>query len=262
MQDIHVVDGDSAQGGLRYAVQRYGLRGDVFALNDWLSLGPLDNPRARIDFMRTTYLPPVGFLDPDFIVETDTVFARWSDLQARCQIPSRVIIWTSGSGSDHVLLRMACHFLQNTGAMVWQVVVPPDERGYEAVGAHNADALARFAQAMAPLPRERVSALAQEFAVIASHPEPLRECDANGVLHYRPLDWHDALVLRSCPRHWTRVGWVVGQSMGACDPRNAMSDMFFATRVRALIDAGKMESRTPMPYLFWIWNLEVRRVTD
>lgn len=262
MQDIHVVDGDSAQGGLRYAVQCHGVRGDVVALNDALSLGPLGNPAERTAFLRTMYLPPIGFIDPDFKDETDTVFARWSDLQARCQVPSRVFLWTSGSGSDHVLLRMACHFLQGSRAALWQVVVPPDDMGYEAVAAHPPEALARFAATATPLSHQTVQALAREYVAIAARPEPIRESDADGALHYRPLDWHDALLMGSCPRHWTRVAWVVGQAMGRCDRRNALSDMFFATRLLALIDAGRIESRTPMPVIFWNWHIEVRRLVD
>ncbi len=259
MQDIHVVDGDSAEGSLRYAVQRYGVRGDVVALRDMLSLGPLDSVQHRLSFLRTLFLPPVGFIDPDVEDATANIFARWSDLSARCQVPTRIILWTSASGSDHVLLRMACHFLQRSRAALWQVIVPPFEGRWEAVAAHPPEALARFAATASPLPSHIVARLAREYLQIAARPEPVRETNADGTLQYRPIDWHDPLLLDACPRHWTRAAWVVGQAMGRCDPRNSLPDMFFASRIGALVEAGKLESRTALPLIFWNWYVEIRR---
>jgi hypothetical protein len=232
----------------------------VFKLQDTLSLGPLDSVSNRISFLRTMFLPPVGFIDPDVEDSSYNVFARWGELRARCQVPTRVFLWISGSGADHVLLRMACHYLQGSRAALWKVVVPPTCGGWEAVAVHTPEALARFSTSAFPLPVQTVKRMAEEYLEIVTHPEPIREVDAHGTLRYRPIDWHDAMLLACCPRHWTRAARVVGEAMGRCDPRNSLPDLFFVTRMAALVESGMMESRTPLPMIFWSWYIDIRRV--
>lgn len=260
MHDIHVVDGDSAAGSLRRALWNHSIAGEVFRLNDELSLGPLGSSDARLAFLRTIFLPPPHEAGETFTLdEGDCVFERWRELQVRSQVPVRILLWITDSASDHVLLRMACHFLKDTRAALWQVHVPADKDGYEAVAAHPPEALATFAPGARPVPATSVAALAQEYLQIAARPEPIRHCDAEGTLHYLPIDWHDALVLDSCPTTWTRADLVVGTAMGRCEPRHAQGDAFFASRLRALIDAGQVESRMPLPAGWWDWRAEVRR---
>lgn len=172
------------------------------------------------------------------------------------------MLWNSGNASDHVLLRMVCHVLQGTRATLWQIRVPAFEGGYEAVAAHPPEALAGFAPDAAPLPHETVAQLAADYLTIAARPEPLRQCDRDGTLRYRPIDWHDPLVLACCPPVWTPANRVVGLAMSRCDPRQVMGDYFFAARLRALIQAGRVATRTPLPEGWWDWRIAVRRLED
>ena len=265
MQDIHVATCHSAAGTLRYAIDAFGLSGEVFLLDDELSLGPLDGCPARLAFLRDIFLPvpmPRAPAEPVAIADEACVFLRWRVLQARCQQPVRVMLWISGNGADHVLLRMACHYLQGTRAVLWQIRVPPFKGGHEAVAAHPPEALARFATDAAPLSHEAVAQLAADYLTIAARPEPLRQCDTDGTLRYRPIDWHDPLVLACCPPAWTPANRVVGLAMSRCDPRQVMGDYFFAARLRALIQAGRVQTRTPLPGDWWDWRIEVRRPED
>ncbi len=260
MQDIHVVDGHSAAGSLKVALAAGRMRGEVFILNDVLCIGPLGSSAERLDFLRTVFLPPPHTQDEEFTIdESDCVFTRWRELQRRCQVPGRVMLWISAGASDHVLLRMACHFLQGTRATLWQIPVPTFEGGYEAVACHPPDALAAFAPAAEPLPRATVAALAAEYLAIAARPEPIRQRDADGTLHFRPIDCHDALLLACCPSVWTRASRVVGEAMGRCEPRHVIGDFFFAARLRALIQAGRVERRSPLPQGWWDWSIDVRQ---
>lgn len=260
MQDIHIADGDSAAGSMRYAIALGKMRGEVFALNDDLSIGSLKNAAERLAFLRTMILPPAPMEEETFdIDESDGVFARWEALRLRCRVPGRVMLWISGSAADHVLLRMACYFLQSTRATLWCVPVPTFDGGYEAVAAHPPEALARFSPGARPLSATTVGILAHAYMQIAARPEPVRQCDANGVLHYRDIDCHDALLLDGFPPDWTPAYRVIGSAMGRCEPRHALGDFFFAARLRALIRAGQVESRTPLPEGWWDWRIEVRQ---
>jgi len=259
MRNIHVVDGDSAEGSLRYAVQHHGIRGEVFNLRDMLSLGPLDSAPHRLAFLRRLFQPTPGFIDDRLDDITDTSIARWHALRDRCRVPTRIILWTSRSAADHVLLRMGCSYLQDSRAALWQVVVPALADGWEAVAVHPPKALARFAMTATALPDTTVARLACEYAAIAAHPEPLREIDSGGTLQYRPIDWHDRTLLECCPRHWTDAVRVVALAMGRRNPRNGLPDIFFVARIWALIEAGRIEYRSASPVRTSWWQLQLRR---
>ncbi|WP_282296315.1 DUF3658 domain-containing protein [Stenotrophomonas sp. PS02289] len=265
MRDLHIAAGDSAAGSLRVAIATGRMPGEVFSINDDLAIGPLSSAAGRIAFLRTLILPPPHVdaeEDSSDEDEDDDVFARWEALRIRCQVPGRVMLWISGSASDQVLLRMACHALQTTRATLWRVPVPAFEGGHEAVAAHPVDALVRFAPGARPLSADTVATLADEFAQIAARPELLRQCDANGALRYRAIDCHDPMLLDCCPRHWVPANRVIGNAMERCEPRNAMGDTFFAARLRALIDAGRVETRTPLQGRSWSWAVQVRRTDE
>lgn len=260
MKDLHIVDGDSAAGSLRHAVVTGQMSGEVFALNDWLSVGPLESAAERNAFLRTVFLPPPPIVgESDDLEPGDDLFARWAALKVRFEVPGRAILWTSGNASDHVLLRMACHMLQATRATLWQVSVPAFGDGFESVAAHPPAALARFAPSARVLSASTVAELAREFIAIAAHPEPVRHLNTDGTLRYRSINLHDSLLLACCPYQWTPANYVAGNAMSRCDRRNALSDHFFAARLRALIQNGQVESRTPLPDAWWDGRINVRR---
>lgn len=260
MQDLHIVDRDSAAACLRHAIVTGQMSGEVFSLNDWLSVGPLGGAAERNAFLSTLYLPPPSAPGEfDDLEPGDDLFVRWDALKVRFQIPDRAILWISGNASDHVLLRMACHMLEATRAMLWQVSVPAFEDGFESVAAYPPAALARFAPSARPLSASTVADLAREFIAIAAHPEPVRHLDTDGTLRYHSIDLHDALLLNCCPYQWTPANYVAGNAMSRCDQRNGLSDHFFAARLRALINIGQVESRTPLLDAGWDWRINVRR---
>ncbi len=261
MQDLHIVDGDSAAACLRHAIVTGQMSGEVFALNDWLSVGPLGSAAERNAFLSTLYLPPPSAAGEfDDLEPGEDLFARWDALKARFQIPGSAILWISGNASDHVLLRMACHMLEATRAMLWQVSVPAFEGWFESVAAHPPEALARLVPSARPLSSATAAALAREFIAIAAHPEPVRHLDGDGTLRYRPIDLHDALLLTCCPYQWTPANYVAGNAMSRCERRNGLSDHFFAARLRALIKSGQVESHMPLSDACWDWRINVRRV--
>ncbi len=260
MQDLHIVDGDSAAACIRHALVIGQMSGEVFALNDWLSVGPLGSAAERNAFLSTLCLPPPSAAGEfDDLEPSDDVFARWDALKVRFQIPGRAILWISGNASDHVLLRMACHMLQSTHASLWQVSVPAFGDWFESVAAHPPEALARLAPSVHPLSVSTVAALAREFIAIAAHPEPVRHLDTDGTLRYRSIDLHDAMLLTCCPYQWTPANYVAGNAMSRCERRNGLSDHFFAARLRALINIGQVEARTPLLDAVWDWRINVRR---
>lgn len=261
MTDLHVVASPSAAGSLRVATRELGLPGEVFCIADDLSLGPLADGMERGAFWRA--LHPFGTSEEPLPGATGSdprdVFAPWRDLQVRVAAdpPERVLVWLGGSGSDHVLLRMACAWLGKSGVALWRVPVPP-MAGEHAVAAHSPEALVTFLPNAVFLGHPEIEALALEFADIASSPGLLRETDAAGRLRHLPLSAHDAAILARCPRVWTPAARVVGEVMGLSDPRNRLGDAFVASRLNQMIEAGLIESDGPRHLLR---GHSVRRVT-
>jgi hypothetical protein len=60
-----------------------------------------------------------------------------------------------------------------------------------------------------------------------------------------PVDTYDDLLLQACGVGWAPAARVIVQAMGQCDPTNSLSDLFFNTRLQALIAAGKVQADGP-----------------
>jgi hypothetical protein len=56
------------------------------------------------------------------------------------------------------------------------------------------------------------------------------------------VDHDDGFLLMSCGSAWIPAARVVGAAMACCDPHNLMSDLFFASRLQILIDAGSIQA--------------------
>ena len=69
---LHIALGESAEGCLRAACRTHGMSGAAFGIPDDLSHGPLDDGRARIDYMRDCF----GGYDDWYLGVTDA-FAPW-----------------------------------------------------------------------------------------------------------------------------------------------------------------------------------------
>jgi hypothetical protein len=56
------------------------------------------------------------------------------------------------------------------------------------------------------------------------------------------VDHYDGFLLMSCGSVWIPAARVVGAAMACCGPHNLMSDLFFASRLQSLIDAGSIQA--------------------
>ncbi|PHV13252.1 DUF3658 domain-containing protein [Chitinimonas sp. BJB300] len=255
--DLHLVTSPSAAGGLQQAIKRRLITGTVFCVGDSFDLGPLDDGHERMRFWHAlqqecygeeigqVWYPAFGEMGSD----PDDSFAVWRALRQRLEQdkPTRLLIWASGSGSDYVFLRMACHWLGGCQVPLVHVPVPPRD-GYHAVAVHEASGLAAFLPHAAALSRMVVDDWAQEFQSIAARPVQLRECNDEGELVFRDTSVHDQLLLDACAREWRVAVRVVGDAMGHCDPRNGLSDVFLSSRLQHLIATGQVEAdSSPTP---------------
>ncbi|MBS0026534.1 DUF3658 domain-containing protein [Chitinophaga sp. 22321] len=247
MSDLHLAVTFSTAGVLRWAINEKMLTGEAIAVDEIPSIGPLDDGKERIAFLKA-----LCFDDQrEFLYEHKTdAFECWHSLQVRLRdVPvNRLVIWSGTDGSDYVFTRMACYWLEGIPVEVSLVKVPP-YHGYHSISVYSFYELASFITDAEPLNLAERKTLAEEYMRIVAHPGLLRECDERGQLQFLDLSAHDAEIMSYCSRRWTSAVRVMGQTLGLHDPKNSLSELLVGGRMKALIEAGKLESKGTLKFL-------------
>ncbi len=237
---LHVVLGESAAGSLRAACASLGLPGSVFGIPDDLSHGPLGDGVERLEFMRDCFR---GY--DEWTLDRADAFAPWDDLALLVgrDRPGAVAIWAGQSASEATFLAMACWRLSRGVEPLLHVDGPAEEwRG--GLGAYAPAELLSFWGGRRSLSGDERQALALEFERLRDGSGLLRRLEG-GAVRGVPLDTYDGLLLAACPGEFTPAARVVGDAMGSCDAGNPMSDLFFASRLRHLVESGLVEAEGP-----------------
>jgi len=202
---LHIALGDSSEGCLRAACRAHGLPGTALGIPDDLSHGPLDDGRARIDYMRDCFR---GY--DDWYLDVTDAFAPWRTTIARIDEArvDAVVIWSGDSASEATFLTMACWWLGNRSERVLRVAIPGTD-GRHSVAIHKPAELADlFASARELTDTER-AVLAADFLRIRGETGLLRRWEEGRVLGVS-IDRYDPLLLECCTTRWTPAARVVG----------------------------------------------------
>jgi hypothetical protein len=237
---LHLTLGDNAAARLRASCRSQGLPGAVIAIPDDLSHGPLDDGRARIDYMRACFR---GYDDRRF--DGTDAFAPWSAMAQRLVTdgPVDVLIWSGSNVSESTFLAMACWWLRDYRERVLRATPAPRE-GRDLVSNLTPAEIAGLSESRQVMTDEERARLAEDFLRIRDRTGLLRRWE-NGLIAGIPIDRYDLLLTESCPLSWTPAARVVGAAMNRCGPRNPMSDLFFSSRLQVLIETGRVEADGP-----------------
>lgn len=210
--------------------------GSALGIPDDLSHGPLDDGRARIDYMRECFR---GY--DDWYLDATDAFAPWRALIARIDEgrPDAVVIWGGDNVAEATFLRMVCWWLGQRSVRLLRLAVPGrDGRHYVAI--HSPAELAGlYASAQELTDAERADCAA-DFVRIRGETGLLRRWEEGRILGVS-VDRYDPLLLEGCTSRWNSAARVVGTAMGRCDGHNLMSDLFFSSRLQLLIDTRRIE---------------------
>lgn len=211
--------------------------GIALGIPDDLGHGPLDDGRARIDYMRDCFR---GY--DDWYLDVADTFAPWRAVITRIDEnrPDAVVIWGGDNVAEATFLRMVCWWLGQRPVRLLRLAVPGrDGRHYVAI--HTPVEVADLYASARELTDTERADCAEDFLRIRSETGLLRRWETGRILGV-PTDRYDPLLLESCTTHWTPAARVVGAAMGRCDGHNLMSDLFFSSRLQLLIDAGRIEA--------------------
>lgn len=234
---LHLALGDSAAGCLRAACRAHGMPGTALGIPDDLSHGPLDDGRARIDYMRECFR---GY--DDWYLDVTDAFAPWPAMIDRIDEAgsNAVVIWSGENASEATFLCMACWWLtQRAERILWITIPEADGRHYVAV--HNPTELAHLFASARELTDSERGDRAADFVRIRAETGLLRRWEEGRIVGV-PVEQYDPLLLECCTTRWTPAARVVGAAMGRCDGHNLMSDLFFTWRLQVLVDAGRIEA--------------------
>jgi hypothetical protein len=242
---LHLALDDSAAGCVRAAgaLISPGIPQAVINVRDDLSHGPLGDGVARAEYWRACYR---AFGDWEY--DLADAFSPWLELEERLDGDryDTVMVWAGENVSEATFLAMACHRLTGRPEQIVHVAVP-GKHGRNYVAAHAPEELSAFFDSQEF--RRRLSdatraALAKDFARIRDETGLLRRWQQGKVIGI-PVDHFDGLLLQACSAEWVPAARVIGKAMGHCDPANSLSDLFFNTRLLALITAGKIQADGP-----------------
>jgi hypothetical protein len=214
--------------------------GTVFCIPDDLSHGPLDDGRARAEYLRACY---EGY--DEWPSDVTDAFAPWREMIERLddERPQAVYIWSGDNVSERVFLAMASWRLTGRPESVLHVALPgTDGRHY--VAAYTPAELAdQFALSRELTGAER-AALAEDSERIRDETGLLRRWEDGQIIGV-PVDRHDPWLMDACTTDWTHAPRIVGMVMGWCGERNPLSDLFFSSRLQTLINSGRLEADGP-----------------
>lgn len=239
---LHLALGDSAAGCVRAALAiSPDISQPVMNIPDDLSHGPLDDGVARMEYMRALFR---GY-DDKWDEKQRDAFVPWQELIDRLDRDRHdvVVIWTGENVSEATFLAMACDRLAKRSEQIVKITVPC-KHGRNYVAVHSPEELRSFITSWRSLSDEERVGLAQEFVRIRKDTGLLRRWQ-HGRLIGVAVDHYDGLLLKACGTSWSRAMRVVGTAMGCCDPANSLSDLFFVSRLQALIAAGKIQADGP-----------------
>lgn len=234
---LHLTQGDHAAALLREASGVHALAGTVFPIPEDLSHGPLDDGVGRLAYFRACCAGFANWMSP----HTDA-FTPWLDLLARLdQMPvTEIVIWAGDNASEATFLAMACAWLQARPEILSRASPPPSAYTGQCTPAQ----LASLHRTRVRLDQPMRQSLAEDFVRLRAENAPIRRWE-NGRVIGVPIDRYDDLLLHACPTAWTPAARLVGTAMAACDPANLMSDLFFSSRLQALMIAGRIAHDKP-----------------
>ena len=246
---VHVVFGGSAGGSLRQALRSLKSDDRVIALDEDLSVGPIDpaEPRPRTQWVKRDLGYDIG---AGLLARVEK---SWLDALAPAE---RRIAWLSRrsardySGFLELLWRLGdepCEVVDITDARF------PDQRaegpaGYlslvVSLGVLNPDQIKSMglldrAVPLAPTERSRYR---EVWRRLRSEDAPLRIVSDTG-LSSAPITFYDEELLSYAVPQWRKVARIVAEALANQREFAQCGDLFLASRVRALAQVGRLEAR-------------------
>jgi hypothetical protein len=249
---LHIVFSDSFSGSLRVALRELGRDDAIACFLDDLSFGPIDppDPRARRKWVRRELAP--GMRDREWPLRPLAAF--W---KAALAPSSRRIVWVSTrsapefAGFLEFVWRLgegSCDLVAFDG----DALVSRGDSGHKAGG--RAIALAelppyhltatRYWERAAPLERAERERYRSDWARLRAENAPLRILDESGLVS-APITHFDELLMSCTVGQWRKAARVIGEALSTFwdGPFHQVGDVVLAARVRALAEAGRLESQ-------------------
>jgi Protein of unknown function/Domain of unknown function (DUF1835) len=245
----HVVFNPSAAAGLRDALMQASREERVVSLFDCLSFGPINppDPTLRAEWVEKE----LGYTGWEEVVGKATSF--WSEALS---VNSRKIAWLSRRSTQEY-----AGFLEYLWRLGEEPIEVVDLTDVVVAQSTNGPTKRRFAISLALLPSRTIvendllnraeilnSVLRARYLELwerlKAENAPLRVL-SGGELVSAPLSFFDPLLLSCATPEWQKAARIVGEALSDFLTTAVLQtgDLVFSARVRALANAGRLESR-------------------
>jgi hypothetical protein len=246
---LHVVFNPSAAGGLRQALRQVGRNDRVICLFDSLSFGPIAPPDPAL--RRKWVEEELGYTDWDEVVGEATSF--WTEA---CSMTDRRVAWLSRRTTQEYAGFL--EWLWRVGEEPIEVVDLTDARVTTRKNGQTQSLLAvslatlppyqiiendLFATAKTLTPAERAQ-YRELWERLRTENAPLRIL-TEGQLVSAPISYFDPLLLSYVTPQFQKAALIVGKALADIWDSSYIQtgDLVLAARLRALADAGAVESQ-------------------
>jgi hypothetical protein len=249
---LHVVFNPSAAAALRPALEKAGRDDQVVALFDDLNFGPINPPDPRI---RAAWVDAhLGYSGWEEMDEKNNNFWAWavsSEGRRVVWVSKRSsqeyagfleFVWRVGDGSCEIVdltdvmisRRSGPSSLVSLSRAITLAILPPDQI--------LENRLVERAEDLTPGMRSEYRAL---WRSLRADDSALRVADGRGGLTSAPISFFDDQLQRSATGEWRSAARIVGDILERfwSDAVVQTGDLVLVSRLRALVEAGVLESR-------------------
>lgn len=244
----HILFSDSAAHSLGEALRQVGCKDRVICLPDDLSFGPINppDPVAREEWMHRE----LKFELTDEERPIDQVESFWNEaLAAR----GRRIVWVSKRAAQEFAGFLEFVWRAGQGncdlvAFAGDAVVSPRGSGGRAIVLSELPsyhlASTRYWDRAVSLERAERKRYRASWARLRDENAPLRILTEDGLVS-APITYFDDLLIACTIERWRKSARVIGETLVSFmdGPFHQVGDFVLAARLRALIEAGRLEGK-------------------
>ena len=236
MKNIHIVNGNSAAGTLKFVLKNDNLTitNTVYCFNDFLSIGPLFQIESEIGQQkRKKYLSElIREIDSDYPLSevTDNIseFINFNFNEY-----DRVTVWHGNNSPERILKFLCCSVIENK--KLYEVDISKlqtEERVPFAVGECSPESVKTLLNMSIKIPQEDDTKSTQKWNQITASKSKLRLYDF-GKIENAPDTFFDQLIIEQCTNEFTLALKIVGQVLG--ESNQLIGDTFITFRLLHLI---------------------------
>lgn len=242
MSNLHIVNGDSAAGLLRFVFSQKGIsnENEVSCFNDFLAIGPLNNlPTKEGLEQRSKYLNHLINQVPSEKTSSKEIQKDLTSFYDHTfNDYKKVIVWYGENTAEKLLKQLCCHLVKQSILYLINVSSEGSE-GYRrrAVAECSPEIIEQFIPKLRKIAQIEYEENIEDWNKITQSKSLLRVYKTNNIIPVQE-DYFDISILEECKNKYTLLLKIAGQVMGK--GKQLITDTFIIYRILYLIETNQL----------------------